>query len=131
MPVILTLDVDNAEPGEYNRIQSLFERLGWEALGGTAYRYPKLGAEQPTEDWFNHVLPGLMLVRSYLLKKGRHLKRFTLDTNSSTGMNPAETFGTPPRKGANVQLYQPDVYVHFGEGQLRTWLDAVTDAYPY
>ncbi len=62
MPVILTLDVENAGPGEHNRIQSAFERLGWEALGGTAYRYPKLGAEQPTEDWFNHVIPALMLV---------------------------------------------------------------------
>jgi len=43
VPVIVTFDVEGAQPPEHNRIQSLFERLGWEALGGTAYRYPRLG----------------------------------------------------------------------------------------
>ena len=115
---------------ERNRIQSLFERLGWETLGGTAYHYPKLGAQQPTEDWFNHVIPALMLIRSYIVESGRELTRFTLDVQSTTGMNPAAGFGNPPLPSNQVTLYPPG-NMQFGEGNLKTWLDQVTAAFPY
>lgn len=42
MPVLLTYDLEGAEQAEYNRLQSMFERLGWEKLGGSSYRYPRL-----------------------------------------------------------------------------------------
>ena len=53
MPIVLTYELKAFNTATRNRIQSLFERLGWENLGGSSYRYPQLGANQPTEDWFN------------------------------------------------------------------------------
>jgi hypothetical protein len=35
MPITVTFDIHGAPPPEYNRLQSMFERLGWENLGGT------------------------------------------------------------------------------------------------
>jgi hypothetical protein len=40
MPVVFTFDIKGAPSNEYNRIQSFFERFGWENLGGSSYRYP-------------------------------------------------------------------------------------------
>ena len=54
-----------AHPRELNRLRGAFERLRWEHLGNTAYRYPVLGSQEPTEDWFNHVVPALMLLRAF------------------------------------------------------------------
>lgn len=65
MPVVVTFDLKNPSSSSLNRIRGFFERLGWERLGNTAYRYPKLHGQHPTEDWFNHVIPALMLLRSF------------------------------------------------------------------
>jgi hypothetical protein len=92
---VVTFDLEGAQPGaEYNRIQSFFERLGWQNLGGTSYRYSKLGTEEPVEDWLNHVVPALMLLRAYLTTTGRPLKKFTLDCQSSAGYDRAGPYGT-------------------------------------
>lgn len=128
MPVVLTFDIEGAPPQERNRIQSLFERLGWQNLGGSSYRYPRLGADQPVEDWFNHVLPALMLFRAYLQKSARPLTKFTLDVQSSTGYQQAHPFGHPPRAGGNVTLYD-DANAAFGKENLIAWLDGVD--FPY
>ncbi len=94
MAVIITFDIEGAPPQERNRIQSFFERLGWENLGGSSYRYPRLGTDdQPVEDWFNHVVPALMLFRTYALKSERKISKFTIDVQSSSGHNPATDFG--------------------------------------
>lgn len=135
MPIVFTFDIEAALPIERNRIQSFFERLGWENIGGSSYRYPRLGTDdQPVEDWFNHVIPALMLFRAYILNSGRRLNRCTLDTQTSTGYNRNSRFGKPPKKGRNrngarlVQLYTPRSPA-FGEGNLLDWLDGI--AYPY
>ena len=65
MPITVTFDVDRPTSQELNRIRGFFERLGWEHLGNNAYRYPKLHGQHPTEDWFNHVIPALMLLRAF------------------------------------------------------------------
>lgn len=131
MPVVFTFDIQKGTGGpvEYNRIQSAFERLGWEHLGGTAYRYPKLGAEKehPVEDWFNHVIPALMLFRTYLLKSEHTLTKYTLDIQSSAGMN-QPNLGTPPVAGDKMTLYEPSNQ-QFGKGNLLAWIDGVK--YPY
>ena len=128
MPVVLTFDIQGAAPAEHNRLQSLFERLGWQSLGGSSYRYPRLGAGQPTEDWFNHVVPALMLFRAYIRTSGRQLSKFTLDVQSSTGLDPATRYGTAPAASANVTFYPPG-NAAFGKQNLETWLDGIT--YPY
>jgi hypothetical protein len=66
MPVIFSFDIEGASSKERNRLQCMFERLGWGNLGGSSYRYPKLGTTPYTEDWFNHVIPALMLFRDTL-----------------------------------------------------------------
>jgi len=129
MPVVITFDIAAAPSGERNRIQSFFERFGWENLGGSSYRYPKLGTDdQPVEDWFNHVIPALMLFRTYLISSGRQLTKCTLDVSTSTGYSPNTNYGNPPLPGAAVPLYQP-TNLQFGEQRLRDWLTNLP--YPY
>lgn len=43
MPVTLSFDIQGASPNQRNRLQSMFERFGWQNLGGSSYRYPTLG----------------------------------------------------------------------------------------
>jgi hypothetical protein len=130
MPIVFTFDLAQYDDNDHARILSLFERLGWQRLGRTSYRYPKLGTHQPVEDWFNHVVPALMLFRAYVTSKGNVITRFSLDANSSTGYDPNATpiFGSPPQTSAQVTLYQPS-NVQFGEQKLKDWLDGVT--FPY
>ena len=137
MPVVFTFDIEGAPPQERNRIQSFFERFGWENIGGSSYRYPRLGTrDQPVEDWFNHVVPALMLFRTYILSSGRRVNRFTLDTQSSSGFNrnSQPVFGRAPVRGRRrngnryIRLYQPRNGA-FGEANLLDWLDGIV--YPY
>lgn len=108
MPVTFCFELD-AEPYVSNQIGSLIERLGWERLDGCAYRYPRMTddtAGEP-EDWFNHVVPALMLFRSYVLTKHLPLKAFTLDVQSSTGYRREASIGSPPLRAEYVRLYEP------------------------
>lgn len=130
MPIVFTFDIKGAQSTERNQIQSFFERFGWENLGGSAYRYPRLGAEQenPVEDWFNHVIPAMMLFRSYVLDSQRELTKYTLDIQSSSGMNPERKLGSPPLPSEEMRLYAAN-NPQFGGAKLRTWIRGIK--YPY
>jgi hypothetical protein len=148
MPVLLTYDLEGAEPAEFNRLQSMFERLGWEKLGGSSYRYPRLGTtDQPVEDWLNHVVPALMLFRTFAIKSPSELRQFTLDIQSSSGYQQSTAFGSAPLSGTGMKaattqakkatgkskklgnkLYRPG-NGSFGEQKLIDWLDDIE--YPY
>jgi len=130
MPVIITFDIEAAPTDERNRLQSMFERFGWQQLGGTSYRYPSLGSKEPVEDWFNHVIPVLMLFRAYILKSKRKLTRFSLDTQSSTGFNPDNkpAFGHAPAHPTDIKFY-PTKQPAFGLKNLKNWLASVD--FPY
>lgn len=131
MAVVITFDLTGYEQNDHARIKTMFERFGWENLGGSAYRYPRLGTDdQPIEDWLNHVVPALMLFRTYLTSRpGVTLKKFTLDSNASSGYNPLTGFGNPPLPGAEAAPYTPVDKGKFGKKQLREWLDGIT--FPY
>lgn len=133
MPIIVTFDIDRPTPLELNRLRSAFGRFGWERLGNTAYRYPKLHEHDTVEDWFNHVIPALMLLRVFavrLLATGRSLSKFSLDVQSSTGFDPVTGVGTPPVTAAEITFGQPPRRNHaFGLRNLMDWLDGV--AWPY
>ena len=63
MPVTITFDIEDASVQDVNdrgRIYASFQRFGWENIGGSAWRYPALGSQNISEDWFNHVIPALM-----------------------------------------------------------------------
>ena len=127
MPVIFSYDLDDATPEEHNRLASLFTRLGWHALGGTAFRYPPLGSTHSPEDWFNNVIPALMLFRAFAVKTGK-VKSFTIDSQSSSGFGTSPSYGSPPKAASAVHLHPP-TNNSFGKRKLQQWLDAVT--FPY
>lgn len=130
MPVVFTFDIEDADSSERNRIQSFFERLGWENIGGSAYRYPRLGTkDQPVEDWMNHIVPALMLFRTYIRSSGRPLPKYTIDVQSSSGRNTERKFGKGPLQGNKVKLYTPKSAA-FGEKKLIDWLDGISYPYP-
>jgi hypothetical protein len=133
MPVTVTFDIERPTPLELNRLRSMFLRFGWEHLGNTAYRYPQLDQYDAVEDWFNHVIPALMLLRTFavrLLADGRSLRKFSLDVQSSTGYNPLTGVGTPPLAADNIPLELPTGGQRsFGLQNLIDWLDGT--AWPY
>ena len=133
MPITVTFDIVRPTSQELNRIRGFFERLGWEHLGNTAYRYPKLHSRHPTEDWFNHVIPALMLLRAFarhVADTGRAIDKFSIDVQSSTGYNPVTGVGTPPLPAHQVTYSQPSRSgLAFGRQNLVDWLDAVV--WPY
>lgn len=132
MAIVFTFNFDTAHVGQndYGRLKSMFERFGWQSLGDTAYRYPRLATEQPVEDWLNHVIPALMLFRTYTSLNPQVLTSFTLDAQSSSGFNPDTNAGHIPLRGEQVTLYPPPANrQHFGEQNLRDWIDSID--WPY
>jgi hypothetical protein len=133
MPITVTFDIVRPTSLELSRIRGFFERLGWEHLGNTAYRYPKLHGQHPTEDWFNHVVPALMLLRAfarYAASSGRNLSKFSIDVQSSTGFNPLIAVGNPPFSADQITFSQPSrPGQNFGQRNLETWIDGIT--WPY
>lgn len=141
MPVTFSFELKEARP-EQAQIGALFERFGWERLSDEAYRYPRLAAEQdapPLEDWFNHVVPALMLFRCYMLSHGLTVNAMTLDAHSSTGYRREKQVGNPPLHAESVQLYDPRHDTRRGDAaprddehdeqewsMLADWLDAVS-----
>jgi hypothetical protein len=134
VPITVTFDIERPTPGELNRIRGLFERLGWERLGNTAYRYPRLEGQQPPEDWFNHVIPALMLLRAFArhaAATGRNINKFSIDVQSSTGFNPGTGVGTPPLPAVAITYSQPSRSGRaFGQQALEVWIDTVAWPYP-
>lgn len=109
MPLIFSFELKEARP-EQAQIGALFERFGWERLGAETYRYPRLAVEQDTpqlEDWFNHVVPALMLFRCYVLSHGLTVNALTIDARSSTGYRRESQLGNPPLHAEHVKLYEP------------------------
>jgi len=135
MPITVTFDIKNPTSAELNRIRGFFERLGWEHLGNTAYRYPKLHGQHSTEDWFNHVIPALMLLRAfarYATLNGRNVRKFSIDVQSSTGFNPITDVGTLPLPAHEIGYSQPSKSGRaFGKRRLETWLDGIDWPYPH
>ncbi len=133
MPIIVTFDIEQPTPSELNRIRGVFERLGWERLGNTAYRYPKLHEHDAVEDWFNHVVPALMLLRGFarhIAGTGRNITKFSIDVQSSTGFNPVTGVGTLPLPATAIPFSRPSLSGSlFGQRRLIDWIDSVT--WPY
>ena len=131
MSVHFDFDLTGAAPSERNLIQSFFERFGWQHTGGSSYSYPRQGSQSDNlaeEDWFNHVIPALMLFRAYIVDSGRELPKFTLNVQSSTSRDMSSGLGTPPLRGNDIELHEPSNR-QFGESNLRQWLEGVK--YPY
>jgi hypothetical protein len=109
----------------------MFERFGWERIGGTAYRYPSLDANTDVvEDWLNQVVPAIMLFRSYLSNYPQvKLRRFSLHTSSSVGVNASNFVGRAVVAGSLAANSNPSSPGQFGMQKLEAWLDGIP--YPY
>lgn len=133
MPIVVTFDLSEPRPAELNRLRSTFERLGWSRLGNTGYRYPALGSQPATEDWFNCVVPALMMLSAYArfaATEGRGVVRFTIDAQSMTGYNEETEVGSPPLSGDEIAFFPPSRGGRgFSAQRLRDWLDGIT--WPY
>ena len=133
MPIIVTFDIQAPTSAELNRIRGFFERLGWEHLGNTAYRYPNLHGGHPTEDWFNHVIPALMMLRAFArhaTTTGRNIWKFSIDVQSSTGFNPVTDVGTLPLPATEIIYSQPSKPGRlFSQQRLEAWIDGIN--WPY
>jgi len=128
MPIILTFDVTDSDNNQRNRVQEFFEKLGWEALGGTSYRYPPLNNATQLEDWINHVVPALMLFRRYLLSSPRvTLTRMTIDAHCSTGYD-GGNIGSPAHSLSASDLVAT-THDKFTVQKLLDWVN--TTDYPY
>jgi hypothetical protein len=129
MPITITFDVVRPTSRELNRIRGFFERLGWEHLGNTAYRYPTLHGPDRLEDWFNHVIPALMLLRAFArhaAATGRELCKFTIDVQSSTGFESLANVGTPPLPATQIIYAEASGPGRaFGLHNLQDWIDGV------
>jgi hypothetical protein len=133
LPIVVTVDLLRPEPRELNRIRGAFERLGWERLGNTAYRYPPLGEKPETEDWLNRVVPALMLLRAYdrfAATDRRGIVRFTIDAQTSTGFSQEGEVGTRSLAAEEIDFARPSPAGRdFGEERLEAWLDGIN--WPY
>jgi hypothetical protein len=98
----------------------MFKRLGWEHLGGSAFRYPPLSSPVRLEDWFNSVVPALMVFRAYALKHDANVTKFSIDAQTSTGFRGSKSVGRPKRAAEIVADATPAT---FGKKNLVTLLD--------
>lgn len=88
MPITVTFDIEQASIQDGNdrtRIRAALSRLGWEHIGGSAWRYPALGTENASEVWFNHVIPALMYFRSLVQHANLDVYNLTIDAHSEAG----------------------------------------------
>lgn len=126
MPVTITFDIEDASVQDVNdrgRIYASFQRFGWENIGGSAWRYPALGSQNISEDWFNHVIPALMYFRSLVEHAGINVYNFTIDAHSEAGhrgkANPP--LGSAIANAANIAMY-PSAYTSLSEQRLRKFV---------
>lgn len=125
MPILFSYGITNADTNDHNRIRSQFERFGWEGIGGSCYRYPKLNSKKKTEDWLNSVIPALMCFRAYIESKKINLVKYSIDSHVSSGASAL--------KGIKIENSPSDdpTSTAFGKKNLTKWLDGVTDTMPY
>lgn len=134
MPITLTFDIDEASVTDVNdrsRIIACFQRFGWEHIGGSAWRYPALGTENVSEDWFNHVIPALTYFRSLVCHGNLIVYNFTIDAHSEAGHRgrAVPPLGEPIRQAANLMLYPAAAAYSavLSEQRLRNFIQACAD----
>lgn len=87
MSVIVAYDFQAAPgPQHYNRVRDVFEKLNWEHVGGSTYRYPKT-VPAAGEDWLNEVIPALMFFRSYVARHNLTLSKWVISAQSDLALH--------------------------------------------
>lgn len=133
MPITVTFDLPSTiDNNDRTRIRLAFQRLGWETIGGTAYRYPPLANPGPaaTEDWLNRVVPALMFLRCLIAKNTIQMSNFTVDATSSAGFR--QGFGADIQASSAIQMTAITTTDDpiLSEQRLRDWLEECDQAAP-
>lgn len=134
MPITVTFDIETVSVKDSNdraRVYAAFERLGWENIGGSAWRYPKLGSENPSEDWFNHVVPALMYFRSMVEHASWNVTSFTVDAHSEAGYrgNANPKIGAEIASSKDIEMYPSPTYDDkLSEARLRKYVKDAADS---
>jgi hypothetical protein len=134
MPVTISYDLVVTDGNHRTYVRSALERFHWKRLGGSVFRYDGVddGHGGRTEDWLNHVVPALMFLRSFLLKKEGSIKFFTLDAH---GMATVDLSDAEARYGFGIQdgralAFAEPTNDQSREQALRDFVDACTVAAP-
>lgn len=135
MPITVTFDIDTASFTDLNdrtRIIACFTRLGWEHIGGSAWRYPALGTANVSEDWLNHVIPALAYFRSLVCHANLDVYNFTIDAHSEAGHRGRTTppLGQPITQANAIRYYpaNPAYDAALSEQRLRDFIQASADS---
>lgn len=97
-------------------------------IGGSAWRYPALGADNPSEDWFNHVVPALMYFRSISVHAGWDVTNLTLDAHSEAEFRSGNPpVGAPIKASTDIEMYPPGNGV-LSEARLRRFIQDAADS---
>jgi len=129
MPVTISYDLANLDNNQRNYIRSAFERFGFVRLGGSVFRYELNG---PGDDWLNCVAPAIMFFRSYVLKNGIQVSRFTVDCHGASFVDSSDLaapVGLIPQAGPTLPLVAP-TNVQSSEAAIRAWVDHSTTNAP-
>lgn len=131
MPITVSYDLSNLkDQNDRTYLRSMFERFGFQRLGGSVFRYPCQG-QTGMEDWLNHVVPALMFFRSYALARGIQIKVLTIDAHSVSFLDqsdPAAVAGHPPVSADHVNWALP-TNSQCPDADVRNWLDSVTQVH--
>jgi hypothetical protein len=124
---------DDTDINDRTRIRLAFQRFGWETIGGTAYRYPPLSTDEDDsdelEDWFNHVVPALMYMRSLIDSQNIDVTNYTIDAFSSTGWRNG-TDGPEIQSSENIDMSSDTTSGDpvLSEERLQRWMRECRDA---
>jgi len=135
MPITITFDIEQASFADTNdrtRLIAAFTRFGWEHIGGSAWRYPVLGTQNNSEDWFNHVVPALMYLRSLVTHANLDMYNFTIDAHSEAGHRGGKIppVGQSIQAAQNIVMYpaKPEYDAALSEARLRKFVQDSTDS---
>jgi hypothetical protein len=106
MPIMFSYDLENAHTDDRCRISLAFERLGWEGIGGSCWRYPALGVPTGPEDYFNRVQPALSFFRDYVSAKGIKVSTSSLDGQLFSYYRDADSSGFPILPAGEIDLLE-------------------------
>lgn len=108
MPVSISFDISNGTTDDFARIRMNFQRLWWEPVGQSSWRYPRLERRDQPEDFFNHVLPALEYLKTLAIERGGNISRYCLHIDSiSDWRDGDEPVGTPILAADQLTLSVP------------------------
>lgn len=112
MPATLNFDLDTsaATSDDWARLRLGLLRLGWEKVGSSSWRYPRLDRMHEPEDLMNNVFPIANLFRAICIDRGIPVTNGTIEVHGRSdwrgGISP---LGTPILPVEQIYLYQPEV----------------------